>query len=147
MKVLIAVDGSPCSDAVIADVAGRPWPDGSTLKVIMVDPPLEASLLKGSPTVLDDLTQNKRLEAHRRVRDAAEMLRANIANVTVVPQVIEGWPKEAILDEAENWGANLIVVGSHGYGTFRRFFLGSISLTVAMNATCSVMIVRPPPGK
>ena len=37
----------------------------------------------------------------------------------------------------------LIVVGSQGYGAIRRFFLGSVSLTLAMNASCSVLIVRP----
>jgi nucleotide-binding universal stress UspA family protein len=56
-----------------------------------------------------------------------------------------GSPKEAILDEAERWGADLIVVGSHGYGAIQRLFLGSVSLAVATNALCSVEIVRMPP--
>lgn len=145
MKILIAIDGSPCSDTVVAEVIRRPWPTGSVLKVVTVDPPLEPSLLRGTPTVLDDLAKAKRGDAAKRLNDAARIIEQGVTGVTVLPQLLEAWPKEAILDEAERWGADLIVVGSHGYGTLRRFFLGSISLTVAMNATCSVLIVRPSP--
>ena len=34
MKILLAVDGSPCSDAAVEEVARRPWPDGSSIKVL-----------------------------------------------------------------------------------------------------------------
>ena len=146
MNILIAIDGSPCSDVVIGEVGRRPWPAGSVLKVITVDPPLEPSLLRGSPSVLDDLVKQKRADAVKRLNDAARTLERNVSGATVLPQLLEGRPREVILDEAERWGADLIVVGSHGYGAFRRFFLGSISMTVAMNATCSVLIVRPAPG-
>lgn len=143
MKILIALDGSPCSDDVVAEVSRRPWPADSVLKVVTVDPPLEPSLLKGPPTVLDELARQKRADAVKRLQDAVRVIEQSVSDVSVLPQVLEGWPKEAILDEADRWAADLIVVGSHGYGTFRRFFLGSISLTVAMNATCSVLIIRP----
>jgi nucleotide-binding universal stress UspA family protein len=56
--------------------------------------------------------------------------------------VIEGEPKVVIIEEAERWGADLIVVGCHGYGPVKRFLLGSVSLAVAVHAPCSVEIVR-----
>ena len=143
LKILVALDGSPCSDAVVAEVGRQHWPASSTLKVVTVDPPLEPSLLKGSPTVLDALVDQKRADASKRLAEAARRIQQGAAEANVLPQLLEGWPKEAILDEAERWGADLIIVGSHGYGPLRRFFLGSVSLTVAMNAPCSVMIVRP----
>ncbi|PKN59600.1 MAG: universal stress protein, partial [Deltaproteobacteria bacterium HGW-Deltaproteobacteria-11] len=62
----------------------------------------------------------------------------------VTPVILEGQPKEVILDEAENWGADLIIVGSRGHGAVRRFLLGSVSFAVALNAPCSVEIVRRP---
>lgn len=53
-----------------------------------------------------------------------------------------GSPKQVILDEAESWVADLIIVGSHGYGAWDRFLLGSVSNAVATHAKCSVEIVR-----
>ena len=47
-----------------------------------------------------------------------------------------------IVEEAERWGADLILVGSHGYGSVKRFMLGSVSQAVATHAPCSVEIVR-----
>ena len=47
-----------------------------------------------------------------------------------------------ILDVAEEWGADLIVVGSHGYRALKRFLLGSVSHSVVSHAKCSVEVVR-----
>jgi len=72
------------------------------------------------------------------------VVKRNAPGLIVSPVLREGHPKDKILDEAEQWGADLIVVGSHGYGAVRRLFLGSVSLAVAINAPCSVEIVRVP---
>jgi nucleotide-binding universal stress UspA family protein len=49
------------------------------------------------------------------------------------------------MDEAEKWGPDLIVLGSHGYSGWRRFLLGSVSHAVATHEHCSVEIVRQKP--
>jgi nucleotide-binding universal stress UspA family protein len=54
--------------------------------------------------------------------------------------VVLGNPAQAILDRAE--GADLIVVGVRGHGTFRATLLGSVSHTVTLHATCPVVVVR-----
>jgi nucleotide-binding universal stress UspA family protein len=54
----------------------------------------------------------------------------------------EGDAREAILDYAERWPADLIVVGSHGRKGLQRFLIGSVSETVARHARCSVAIIR-----
>jgi nucleotide-binding universal stress UspA family protein len=51
-------------------------------------------------------------------------------------------PKSIIMDEAEKWGADLIVVGSHGHRGIERFLLGSVSEGVALHAKCSVEVIR-----
>jgi nucleotide-binding universal stress UspA family protein len=60
----------------------------------------------------------------------------------ITAKVILDSPKDAIVEEAESWGADLIVVGAHGYRGYERLRLGSVSQAVAANARCSVEIVR-----
>jgi nucleotide-binding universal stress UspA family protein len=54
-------------------------------------------------------------------------------------------PKTVILEEARQWGADLIVLGSHGRGGMERFLMGSVAETVATHAECSVEVVRKAP--
>ena len=67
--------------------------------------------------------------------------------VVVETELLAGIPKHAVVDEAERWGADLVVVGSHGYSGFERFLLGSVSQSIAHHARCSVLIVRCRPSK
>jgi nucleotide-binding universal stress UspA family protein len=60
----------------------------------------------------------------------------------VTGELLKGHAREAIIEEAKNWEADLIVVGSHGYQGFKRLWLGSVSQAEASHAPCSVEIVR-----
>ena len=53
-----------------------------------------------------------------------------------------GDPRSVLLDLADSWKADLIVMGSHGRHGLDRLLLGSVSEAVAMHATCSVEVVR-----
>jgi nucleotide-binding universal stress UspA family protein len=145
MKILLAIDGSPCSDAAVAEVARRPWPPQSDVRVVKVDAPVDPGLLRGGPaTVFDEIAKQQRAESAGQIRDAAAVLGQSASGLRITQALLEGWPKDAIVAEAERWGADLVVVGSHGYGPIRRFFLGSVSLFVAHHAPCSVLVVRQP---
>lgn len=143
MRILLAIDGSPCSDEAVAEVCRRPWPQGSEVRLITVDSPMtEEFFSSGSPGVFDEINRQLRAAAHRHLSDATARVRRDAPELRVTSVLREGWPKDMILDEAENWQADLIVLGSHGYGAVRRLFLGSVSLAVTTNAPCSVEIVR-----
>jgi nucleotide-binding universal stress UspA family protein len=145
MRILLAIDGSVYSDAAAAEVGRRPWPPQSEVRIITVDPPLDSSLLgRGTVTVYDELVRQQRAQALRHLSAATAVVRQNAPDLLVTPVLREGHPKEAILEEAKNWGADLIVMGSHGYGAIRGFFLGSVSLAVVTSAPCSVEVVRLP---
>ena len=64
----------------------------------------------------------------------------NISDVSSV--VLHGGAAQSIVESASEWGADLIVVGSHGYGFWQRTLLGSVSNSVVHHASCSVLIVR-----
>ncbi|HLM60632.1 MAG TPA: universal stress protein, partial [Pyrinomonadaceae bacterium] len=76
-------------------------------------------------------------EAERKVRERFPDLNDNLST-----GVLCGSPERKIVEEAENWNADLIVVGSHGYGFWERMFLGSVSSAILHHAPCSVLVVR-----
>ena len=57
------------------------------------------------------------------------------------------FPQEGNRGRGKVWKADLIVVGSHGYPTWERLLLGSVSQAVVSHAKCSVEVVRLPEQK
>ena len=111
----MAIDGAPCSDGVLEQVASRPW---------LADSEIEVD------------------QAPIRVLRAERVLA--VTGIPVRGQVLDGDPEHAIIDEAERWDADLIVMGSHGFGPGTPRDLGPISNGVALHAYRSVEIVRCP---
>ncbi|AMV31437.1 Putative universal stress protein [Pirellula sp. SH-Sr6A] len=143
MKVLLAIDGSPSSCAAIQELYRIPLAPKSEVRVIIVDAPLDDGLFRSkSLGAYDDLIRQQRAEVMQKLQDATQLVKAHPSKVNVTSALLEGHVKETIVDEASRYGANLIVVGSHGYGPIHRFFLGSVSQYVAHNAPCSVLIVK-----
>ncbi|MEW6213215.1 MAG: universal stress protein [Acidobacteriota bacterium] len=146
MKILLAVDGSQCSDLAVSEVARRPWPDGSELKLITIIEPLilpvsEPMALPGD--YFEQAEQVAQEQAASVIEKAIVAIRtAHPEWTAITSEILRGNPKQVIVDEAEKWKADLIVVGSHGYKGFTRFWLGSVSQAVASHAHCSVEIVR-----
>jgi nucleotide-binding universal stress UspA family protein len=125
-RVLLATDGSEISAAAYRAVAERPWPRESEFRIVSVEEPW--------------VIKSSRLEPREAVTSAEQVLAS--AGLKASGEVLSGNVKEVILEEARRWDADLIVVGSHGRRGFKRFLLGSVSEAVAMNAHCSVVVVR-----
>jgi nucleotide-binding universal stress UspA family protein len=149
MKILLAVDGSSCSDAAVNEVAARPWPAGTEVRVISAVelpfvPTTETWALPES--YYSQLEEAGREQARAAVNRAVEKLRASASARTtpleITTYIVDGSAREVILSEAESWNADLIVVGSHGRRGLQRFLLGSVSNAIAAHAPCSVEIVR-----
>ena len=143
MKILLAVDGSECSNAAVASVASRPWPEGAEVRVLSA---LELPFVPTPETwALPDsyyaqLEEAAKDAAETAVNNAVSALEAKGLKTTT--NVKTGQAKSVIVEEAETWGADLVVLGSHGYSGWQRFWLGSVSNAVASQAHCSVEIVR-----
>lgn len=150
MRILLAVDGSPGSKAAVEEICRRPWPVNSDVRIITVLCSLEPSQNKifdyPVNTASDHLFRQQNDDPHAILNTAVGKFLHLVSDLNVTYALLMGQPKDVILDEAERWGADLIVVGSHGYGTIRRFSLGSVSLAVVLHATCSVEIVRRSPN-
>lgn len=149
MKILLATDGSACSDAAVSSLAARPWPAGTVVKVVSVAEPPMLYTTEGwalPPAYYEDLEQALTDHAKAAIEQARSRLAGREGELEIVAEVLRGSPKHAILDEAEAWGADLVVLGSHGRTGLERLLLGSVSQAVASHARCSVEIVRCRPG-
>jgi nucleotide-binding universal stress UspA family protein len=146
MKILLAIDGSPCSQAAIEEVARRPWSEDSQVRIISVietPAPLVAEPYMMAGSYFAEAEKIYRRQAEDAVEQAAAKLRGGRnGGPQVSAQVLAGSPRRTIVEEAEEWGADLVVVGSHGYRSWERMMLGSVSQAVAAHARCSVEIVR-----
>lgn len=144
MKILLPVDGSKCSSAAVQELLSRPWPTGTQVEVFSVAQTAPESIdpmLVGRSIYLETLERATK-RARENVDEAAEAITQGTSLLNVSTKVVEGSAKEAIVDEAAECGADLILLGSHGYGLAMRFLLGSVSHAVALHAPCSVEIVR-----
>jgi nucleotide-binding universal stress UspA family protein len=155
MKILLATDGSECSLAAVRSVVARPWPAGTAFKVLSVeelvtiDMPMEASSLASfyPPSLLDTLMADARARATGAAEVARKiLLQAGMKVLDQEPSAI-GDPRSAILDQAQAWPADLIVLGSHGRRGLDRFLIGSVAESVAIHAHCSVEVIRGNPGR
>jgi nucleotide-binding universal stress UspA family protein len=143
MKIILATDGSPCSERAVEETARRPWPADTQVRIVsVVEPPapLVAEPYMGVSNYFEEVEALKKKQAEEAVERAAKRLRAG--DLQVSTEVLVGSPKRRIVEEADEWAADLVVVGSHGYHTWERMLLGSVSQSVAAHAACSVEIVR-----
>jgi nucleotide-binding universal stress UspA family protein len=143
-RILMATDGSIFSTAALNAIAERPWPEGTEVKIISVP---EFSIWLGEfpyfqPAQVEQLNQSALDTATEAVTQGREILSKKGLKVSTEVTVEREVPAKTILDEAKRWDADLIVVGSHGRRGFDRFAMGSVSESVAMNAHCSVEVVR-----
>jgi nucleotide-binding universal stress UspA family protein len=144
MKILLATDGSSCSAVAVCEVAARPWPEDSQIRIIsVVEPyaPIDATPYLAAP-YFEEVEKAARDLAQAALERAAATLRKAGCRLACSTEILTGSPKRIIIEEAEKWGADLIVVGSHGYRSWERMLLGSVSQAVALHAECSVEIMR-----
>lgn len=148
MKILIATDGSDFSSAAIEKVCTMMSGAGpASIRVVSVAEnlgPVAAEPFTVSAEYVRDMEDIARKQASEFVARAEEIIRNHCPDkeIEVESKVIMGAPARTIVEMAQDWKADLIVVGSHGYGFWGRMLLGSVSDAVTHNAPCSVLIVR-----
>lgn len=147
MKIIVAVDGSKYSEAAVRKCCEIIGFDTETeIKIIcVVDAAVPAGTAYFGVSGDFHLRIEKELNsmAETFVLDAQTVLREKLGDkIKIEVDVLKGLPKIEIVEEAEKWGADLIVVGSHGYGFFERMLIGSVSDAIIHHAHCSVLVVK-----
>ena len=143
-SIVVGTDGSETAQKAVAAAIDLAGPAGATLELVCAYEPIPAQpgRAAGAPHVPADAQWaiNQREEVDATLAAAADAART--AGVEPRTYAREGDPADAILDVAEERGADLIVVGNKGLTGAKRFLLGSVPNKVSHHAPCSVLIVR-----
>jgi nucleotide-binding universal stress UspA family protein len=134
MKVLIPLDVTSGDGAAVNVAADRPWPAGTSFCLLNIRVALYP------PRVVPRVFEDSKTKILQLLDHAAEPLKK--AGWNVRTEVLEGSPRRTINAFAEEWGADLVMVGSHERSHLARLCLGSTAQSVMRHAPCSVEIVR-----
>lgn len=152
MKIIIATDGSDFSKAAI-EKACEMLAEGENnlIEIIAVYEEVASTGTEPFGVSIEYIRETEniaRQQATKFAGEAEETIRTRFANssVQITTKIVKGTSAgRAIVEEAQEWAADLIILGSHGYGFWGRAFLGSTSDKVIHLAPCSVLIVRKKP--
>lgn len=138
MKILVAYDGSECADAALDDLRRAGLPADAQIKVLSVfenwlPPPSGLELVEHIGRDEEFLALARR---------GGLRLGSMEPGWDVKSESGAGSPATVIIEKADEWGADLIVVGSHGRTALGQFFFGSVSQKVLHEAHCSVRVAR-----
>lgn len=138
MKILVAHDGSAHADKALQEAGRIAAQMGAQITIITVAP--DMCLTEVSDSECQQITESLYSEAEGSMKKVTADLSAKGITADIV--IKDGHPAEKIIDTAEEIGADLIVVGSHGRHGAKRFFLGSVSAKVVEHASCNVLVIK-----
>ena len=136
-SIVVGTDGSDSAEVAVQQAAELARRFDAELHIVCVHTPIEVTAMAAAPmaTTWDIGPDVIGEEALARAGSLAE-------NTSFRTHLFTGDPADAILQVAEDEGADLIVVGSKGMRGARRFLLGSVPNKLSHHAACGVYIVR-----
>ena len=148
MKILLATDGSKFSTAAVEEC--KKYIESGMATEVRIVAVYEAQIpIVAEPMAMaSDCYQKLNDFARDRTREAAYQARERLLEVKteraveITTETEMENPSSFIPKAAKAWGADLIIVGSHGRGFLGRLALGSVSDAVVHSAPCSVLVVR-----
>jgi nucleotide-binding universal stress UspA family protein len=140
-RILVGLDGSPRAAHVLQTAVLIARAQGAKLALLR-----SVGLPPDVPQDFWKTTDEPLLEVLRKhAKQSLDELAAGApADLIQEKDVVVGVPWQAICDTAEKTGADLVVIGSHGYAGFDRL-LGTTAAKVVNHARCSVLVVREQP--
>lgn len=148
MKILIANDGSDGGMYAVEFAAQFIRSDDVHAKIVTVIEPASTLEVETVIEAVDDLLTPENpafVEAASIGERSVKLLSEKITDAQkadVSYEVLAGPAARAVVEKAEEWQADMIIIGSHGRGLWKRVLLGSVSDRVLHHAPCSVLVVR-----
>lgn len=148
-KILIAVDDRENSMTVAEkgfELAKQLKAEVALIYVVEL-----TKAIKNNPYIRNQAIENPNIEVlikdtmntlTKEAEDALEkIIQTNNKSKDTIKFMPEGFPKECILETADTWGADLIVIGLHGKTGFSIFVMGSISQYISLHSKIPVLII------
>jgi nucleotide-binding universal stress UspA family protein len=142
-SIVVGTDGSETAREAVRQAVELAAALGARLQIVSAYEPVPAARLREEVREVPPDLQwaiNPREDVDATLRAGAEVARER--GVEAETYARQGDPADAILDVAEEQGADLVVVGNKGMTGARRFLLGSVPNRVSHHAPCSVLIIR-----
>ena len=142
-SIVVGTDGSDTATQAVRQAADLASAVGAKLELVSAYEPVgEQRLEEERRDAPEDMQWaiGPREDVDSTLEGAAAIARDVGVEVATFPR--QGDPADAILDVAEEQGADLIVVGNKGMTGAKRFLLGSVPNKVSHHAPCSVLIIR-----
>jgi nucleotide-binding universal stress UspA family protein len=148
MKILLTADGSDFSKEA-ADFCRNVVTDPKTAIIKIISAVEDPTPIAVEPFATTVEFYGQMIESiTKRANEIVEQAKSQVNSIfpeglgELTTEVISGSPERIIVETAQSWGADLIIVGSHGYGFWSRALIGSVSNSVVNHAPCSVLVVR-----
>lgn len=155
MKILVAYDGSECADAALEDLRSAGLPKRAeaiviSLADVFLPPPINEEVDNTFPMYVPAGVRRAHERAARELKEteslaqrASERIKQSFPEWQVRHEALADSPTWAVIKKADDWKADLIVVGAHGHSVLGgRLILGSVSQRVLYEAGCSVRVAR-----
>ena len=141
-RVLVALDGSASSEAVLRFLLEIAGPLDMTVLLLCVLEPIPPSVIETTRQIVLEDVEGRRRDAEEYLAPIAAALRAK--GVTVSWQVRRGRPAEEILAAARDSHVDLIAMATHGRTGIGRLLFGSVAENVLRHAPVPVFMLRQP---
>ena len=143
-KVIICIDDSLGSKAMLADIGQRSWSRETefTLLHVIPDLPVELKSLPAT-TLLTEIDSAQRKSSHHLLNNACNLLQEHLIDKHVVhKKILTGKPADCIVELACDINAQMLVLGSR-LTDVSKPFAGTVAESVLRRSPCSVEIFRP----
>ncbi|HMQ04885.1 MAG TPA: universal stress protein [Pyrinomonadaceae bacterium] len=145
LRIVVGFDGSAGAQASVNAVAARSWPADTEVRLFAVTEPVTPSTIGRFIPPLVDFVEEVNVSEREWIEKLADKALDDLKTKGIAAGlfIYDGNPKNTLVEEAENWGADCIFVGANAFGSrLERFLLGSTSAAVGARAHCSVEVVR-----
>lgn len=142
-KILVPLDGSRFAEGALPYAQMLAECSGGQIELLRIAVHPSSYVYVNDPATLASLYDSDRAHCEEYLQKAADGIKQAATTLTVTTAVLEGPVADAILDRAEEVGADLIVMSTHGRSGMERWLLGSVAEKVVRGAKIPVMLIRP----